>query len=313
VALQAILFLTPVSNQHRFTSREFPPQLMKGPFRVADARQAGLDWIDLQGSDWRRVGPGQYASTDIPATPELTLAAVLQRLPSTAAFSGRTAAWLHGLDVPPCDPIEVTVPVGEGVSTRAGVRVYRERLPANDVVNRRKLPATSMVRTVVDVSRRLDVVSAVIITDMALRASKVDFDQLGECERDRRGRKGVVRFRKVLRLADTGAESPMETRLRLLLVLAGLPRPTVNARLEDNRGRFLGRVDLYYPTHQVAIEYDGSTHRDSLVEDDRRQNRLLSAGIHLLRFTAPDLLNTPRAVVDQVRAALTRTRPAAIR
>jgi hypothetical protein len=26
-------------------------------------------------------------------------------------FSGKTAAWLHGLDFEPCDPIEMIVPI----------------------------------------------------------------------------------------------------------------------------------------------------------------------------------------------------------
>ena len=169
---------------------------------------------------------------------------------------------------------------------------------------RGELPATSMIRTVADVSRRLDVVNAVIVADMALHAKKVDLDELRAYARNRRGKKGVIRLRKVLKLADPDAESPMETRLRLVLVFAGLPRPQVNARIEDKHGRFLARVDLYYPGPRVAIEYDGGTHRDSLVEDDRRQNRLLGAGIHLLRFTAPDVLNNPKSVAGEVRAAL---------
>lgn len=70
------------------------------------------------------------------------------------------------------------------------------------------------------------------------------------------------------------------------------------------KGRFLGRPDLYYPSHRLAIEYDGSTHRTSLVEDNRRQNRLLAAGIRLLRFTAGDVLHNPESVRTQVRGYL---------
>ena len=99
----------------------------------------------------------------------------------------------------------------------------------------------------------------------------------------------------------------METRLRMLLVLAGLPRPQAQVPLYDHRGRLLRRPDLYYPEQRVGLEYDGGIHRDSLVEDNRRQNRLLSAGFRLLRFTAADVYNTPDAVVAQVDAALKRT------
>jgi very-short-patch-repair endonuclease len=96
----------------------------------------------------------------------------------------------------------------------------------------------------------------------------------------------------------------METRLRMLLVLARLPRPEAQVSLNDSNGRFLGRVDLYYPAQRLALEYDGGTHRTSLIEDDRRQNLLLNAGYHVLRFTVADIRETPDAVVRQVRAAL---------
>jgi hypothetical protein len=96
----------------------------------------------------------------------------------------------------------------------------------------------------------------------------------------------------------------METRLRLLLVLAGLPRPEAQVSLYDDAGGFLGRPDLLYREPRLALEYDGGTHRNSLADDNRRQNRLLAAGFRLLRFTAGDVLGTPDAVVALVRSAL---------
>ena len=96
----------------------------------------------------------------------------------------------------------------------------------------------------------------------------------------------------------------METRLRLLLILAGLPRPQVQVPLHDDKGRFIGRPDLYYPTQRLAVEYDGATHRETMTADHRRQNRLLNAGYRLLRFTAADVISTPDSVVMLVRQAL---------
>ena len=115
---------------------------------------------------------------------------------------------------------------------------------------------------------------------------------------------GNVRLRRALELAEPATESPMETRLRLLLVLAGLPRPQVQVPLHDDKGHFIGRPDLYYPTQRLAVEYDGATHRETMTADHRRQNRLLNAGYRLLRFTAADVLSTPDSVVRLVRQAL---------
>jgi very-short-patch-repair endonuclease len=96
----------------------------------------------------------------------------------------------------------------------------------------------------------------------------------------------------------------METRLRMLFVLAGLPKPKVQASLQDEHGSFAVGPDLYYPIHRLAIEYDGIVHRDTLAVDNRRQNRLLEAGYNILRFTAGDVLSTTTAVVALVRRAL---------
>ena len=102
----------------------------------------------------------------------------------------------------------------------------------------------------------------------------------------------------------TLAESVMESRLRLLLILAGLRPPRTQGSLRDEYGLFLARPDLYYPDARLAIEYDGASHRESLAADNRRQNRLIDAGYRLLRFTAGDVLDAPAAVVSMVRRAL---------
>ncbi|HET7690695.1 MAG TPA: DUF559 domain-containing protein [Nocardioidaceae bacterium] len=61
----------------------------------------------------------------------------------------------------------------------------------------------------------------------------------------------------------------METRLRLLLVLAGLPEPEVNREIVDRHGVAVMRLDLSYPDVRVAVEYDGRQH----AEDERQWNR----------------------------------------
>jgi very-short-patch-repair endonuclease len=101
------------------------------------------------------------------------------------------------------------------------------------------------------------------------------------------------------------AESPMETRLRMLLVLGGLPRPEAQVAIHDPLGRFAGRPDLLYRAQRLGLEYDGGVHRHSLAEDNRRQNRLLDAGVRLLRFTAGDIYNAPERLVTLVRGSLT--------
>ncbi|HEY0830165.1 MAG TPA: DUF559 domain-containing protein [Candidatus Dormibacteraeota bacterium] len=203
-----------------------------------------------------------------------------------------TAAWLHGLDVDAIHPIEVIVPPDSGVRTRGGLIVRHGDV--SDAVSVRGFRATSVHRTLSELSRRLPPVEALVLIDAAIHAGLTTPDEL------------VVprRLRALAQLA-APAESPMETRLRWLLLQARLPHPQVQTDIRNAEGRFIGRADLYYPAVRLVIEYDGTNHRDRLIEDNRRQNLLLTAGFRLLRFTAADVNQHPDSVVAQVRKTLT--------
>ncbi|HET7467636.1 MAG TPA: DUF559 domain-containing protein [Candidatus Dormibacteraeota bacterium] len=225
-------------------------------------------------------------------------------MPATGAFAGLTSAWLHGLDVDACNPIEAIVPNGEGVSARVGMKIYRSRLSSDEVVVRHGLPTTTPLRMLEDLARRLPLVEATVIADMALHDGLTDLSEFTAFARSRRGGRGLVNLRAVASHSEPKAESPMESRMRMTVVLAGLPRPEAQISVHDARGRFVGRIDLYYQDHHLGLEYDGGSHRESLVQDNRRQNRLLEAGVTLLRFTAADVLSRPDTLVAQVRAIL---------
>jgi very-short-patch-repair endonuclease len=239
----------------------------------------------------------------------LTLAAAGMRLPPGSGFSGLTAAWLHGRDFEPCDPVEVTIPKLIGTGRRPGMSVRRAALSPDEIVVRRGLPVTSALRTVVDLGGREPLTDGVVAADQFLHAGLVTIEELQRFIARNPGAKGVSRLRRVVSLAEPNAESAMETRLRMLLVTAGLPRPEAQVEIHDAEGRFVGRPDLFYRLEALAIEYDGGNHRDRMVDDNRRQNGLVGAGVRLLRFTASDVYSTPDRVVMQVRQELGWTRP----
>ena len=222
-------------------------------------------------------------------------------LPRGGLFSGRTAAWLHGLDLAPCNPIEVTLPRRSPTSRLAGVSLTRSDVDDTDVANVQDLPATSARRTIADLARRLPLVDAVVQLDVALHRRLVRIDQLRLWVDAHTGYRGIGRLRRALDLAEPASESPMETRLRMLLVLAGLPKPQVQVSIYDENGHFVARPDLCYSAKRLVLEYDGGTHRNSLVADNRRQNRLLDAGYRVLRFTASDIYQSQSSVVGLVR------------
>jgi hypothetical protein len=101
-------------------------------------------------------------------------------MPESAAFSGKTAAWLHGLDVSPCEPIKAILP-GDGESLeRGGICVRRAQLDDCEVVVRRGFKTTSLVRTLSDLSRELTLTEAVVIADIALHAGLIHRADLSE-------------------------------------------------------------------------------------------------------------------------------------
>ena len=287
---------------------EVPAELRTKPFTCAEARHVGVSRAQLRGAAYRRMGSGLYRWVGLTENPQLILTAVARRLPDSAAFSGRTAAWLHGLDLAPCEPIEVTIPDPIGSGRRAGAFVCRAALAGEEIVLRHGLPTTSALRTVVDLGGRNPLTEGVVAADLFLHAGLLTIAELRTYVAEHPGARGIARLRRAVDLAEAKAESAMETRLRMVLVLAGLPRPEVQVSIHDNQGRFLGRPDLFYRKQRLAIEYDGGNHRDRLVDDNRRQNGLVGAGLRLLRFTAADVYRTPYTVAMQVRNGLATRR-----
>ena len=95
----------------------------------------------------------------------------------------------------------------------------------------------------------------------------------------------------------------MESRTRVALVLAGLP-PEVQYPVVAGGRRY--RLDLAYPEHRIAVEYDGAEHRGQRRArlDLVREAALTAAGWRILRFDADVVLFQPDRVVAAVRAEM---------
>ncbi len=100
----------------------------------------------------------------------------------------------------------------------------------------------------------------------------------------------------------------METRLRLLLVLAGLPAPTVQHAVIDRWGSVVARFDLAYPDALLAVEYDGKDHALSeFTRDDRYRDAVTAdLGWHTMRFGYQDVMATPVRTAGLVARMLRR-------
>jgi len=98
-------------------------------------------------------------------------------LPASAVFAGLTAAWMHGLDVEPASPVEIALPGGDHLRSRAGLHV-RHCSVTGEVVTIRDLPATNLSRTLLDPCASLPPVDALVAIDMACHARLTDQDTL---------------------------------------------------------------------------------------------------------------------------------------
>jgi very-short-patch-repair endonuclease len=229
--------------------------------------------------------------------------ALRRSLPNEAVFACSTAAWIHGLDVSWSEIVEIALPKASSRRSRTGLIVRRLSLEPRDSVQMKGVSVTTLHRTLRDLCLLASPLEALIAIDSALFKRKTTKAKLLADPLATKGRRGAARFRKIAESA-APAESPMETRLRHLLLTAGLPAPEVQAELRDAQNRLLGRADLFYRDARLVIEYDGANHRDRLVSDDQRQNLIMDAGYRILRFTATDVYNRPDAVVALVRGSL---------
>ena len=119
------------------------------------------------------------------------------------------------------------------------------------------------------------------------------------------GGAGATFARRAARLVRRRVDSPGESKLRLCLVLVGLPEPRCNVTLGTD-DRPIGRVDLLLEEYRLILEYEGDHHRtdkDQWNLDISRVEELTAEGYRVLRVTAQHI-GRPRVLVKRVHTAL---------
>lgn len=284
------------------------PDALRGRvFRKRDVLGRGLlTEAELRSSAWRRVFRGVYADADLPDDVALHISGARLLMPQEAVFSGRTAAFLHGAQqlTHPGDPVEISVPAGLRYGPVAGLRIRQVVLGAPDVVLVGTRPCTTPIRTALDIARHEPVLDAVPALDVLLSTAIVGKRELDEAAAHGVAGRGASRARTAVELASPLAESQPESRLRVVLALAGL-HPVPQHAVRDADGDFVARVDLAFVEQRIAIEYDGAWHAEGgqFARDRRRLNRLQAAGWTVFHVTAADLRDVA-ALVASVRALL---------
>ncbi|HZK58312.1 MAG TPA: hypothetical protein VFC59_00375 [Cryobacterium sp.] len=280
------------------------------PFLVAEARDAGVGRSRLAGADLRSPFWG-IRSSGSAGLGELCRALLL-RMPPNAFFTHETAAGLMGLPLPRRSeaalPLHVGVPAPVRAMDARDVAGHTMRIGPDELMVRQGLPLTGPARTWLDLAARLSLLELVAVGDYLVRWEHplTTLDELTDVVTRYSRRRGLALARAALPLLRTRSESPRESVLRVIIVLAGLPEPECNFNILDPLGRFLARGDLAYPEFKLLLEYQGDHHRTDRAQwrrDIRRVGRVEDHGWQMLQFTDDDLRN-PVELVARIERRL---------
>lgn len=294
----------------------------EGLIRTRDLVELGLSDAAIRSVTrrLRRICWGAYVLS-APANEEerhrLVARATIQRYRTTVALSHITAAVTHGLPVSGADLARVQLTGTSPIHVRRGdrhrIRTHCHPLPDTDVVDLSGIAVTSVPRTVVDCALALPVTRGLVIADHALHHRLATLDDIRSRVAALGPLEGIRSARTVGELADGLAESPGETRTRLILVNAGI-RYQPQAVIEDRRGRFVARVDFLLPEFDVVLEFDGRGKYEltgdvaqAHWDEKLRQNAIEAAGFTVVRIVWADLAS-PTGVIAKVQAAAHRHR-----
>jgi hypothetical protein len=289
-----------------------------GYVTVAAALSLGFSRSEIRtrvnNGGWDRVGTGLLRLPDLESA-DLWRDRVRKAVAATrmgAVATRYTAARLLSIAGSPVyAPIELAVPPDCHPARRPGIRPVRTAVGQTELTVVDSIVTTNALRTVLDCARYGDPVAAVCLLESAARLELTTIAAVTRCVDEIQGERGSVLASAALQEVDLRSESPLETRIRLLLVGAGLPYPEL--QLECDASGISARIDLAYlasgPAYRgLAIEADGrETHAraEAFHRDPLRQTALEEDGWLFRRFTDRHA-DLPGYVVQTVRRALDR-------
>jgi hypothetical protein len=154
----------------------------------------------------------------------------------------------------------------------------------------------------VELAKLLYLVDLVVVGDALVRAGWTTETALVSTSGASSAR-GASAARAAARLVRPRVDSPMETRLRLLVVLAGVPEPDVNLTLRDVDGQPVRRFDLSWPSVKVVVECDGRHHVEREAQWERdldRREEIDETGWRIIVVTSRGIYREPARTVSRV-------------
>jgi len=234
-------------------------------------------------------------------------------MPLIAFFCGPTAALLMGVPLPARlerdRTLHVAVPATGSTVAGRGIAGHSITAADADSTTWNGLRIGTAERTWFDLGAALTVPELVAASDFLIhwRHPLTSRHALATAFARYSGRRGRRALRQALSLMNERAESPPESRTRVIFTLAGIEGIAVNFPITTSGG-FRYRADLAIPAHMVLLEYQGDYHRtpEQFRADMTRLSRLEADGWYVFQINADDLKNSEELVARLHRVLAAR-------
>jgi hypothetical protein len=289
--------------------RPLPDGVPHTAFETRQALAIGISASRLRASDLEAPFTGIRATSQATSIAE-RCHQYRPRLRPGQFFSCATAAGLLQLPLPRRAEMDQRLHVSD-VAKRPrtrGVVGHRSSTTPTSMVG--DLPVTHPNWILVELATLLSVEELVVAGDALVRRRRpaTTIAALRETT-SRLDARQIVKVRTALQQVRPGTDSPMESRLRLLITAAGLPEPVIGHTIRDRNGDFVGTPDLSYVDQRVAIEYEGAVHRDDpriFAGDILRRELMQECDWYVIRVISDHVYKSPQWLVGRIARILSQ-------
>ena len=280
-------------------------QPLEWPFRGTEALAAGIVTPHRLRTDFEMIHRNVYIPRGKKLTPVTRAIAAWLWSGRSATLAGLSAAALHRtVWIDDWLPAELN---RRSRDKARGIILHSDTLDEDETCECDGVRLTTPARTAFDLGRRKGLTAAVIRLDALMHATELKPADVELLVDRHRGARGLVQLRQALLMADGGAESPYETKTRLVLIGSGLPRPHTQIEVLNDWGAVLARIDMGWEEWKVGVEFDGAQHWTDPAQrthDIDRLAELEARGWTIIRVSADMLRHRPHIVVTRTRNAL---------
>lgn len=284
------------------------------PFSRAAGIAAGLKQSTLRGPGFIRPFTGVYVAASSAPTPLRRVRAALVPFGGRAFASHASAARVYKLPIPTLPDEHVTVLDARHRRAHPGIICHVVARAETLVIG--GIPVSMPEQLFVELAGLLILVDLVVVGDHLVRQRWSTPERLRAYAETAR-LPGARAARRAVAYVRSRVKSPMESRLRMLLVLAGLPEPGINVLVGSENGT-KREHDLLYLASKTAIDYDGREHvevvqqweadlqrREDADDDDWRLVIVVAKGIY--RQPEATLLKVQRILIERGEPDVPRT------